>query len=405
MTNSVPWAVVTADPTVLGVCWIDDDSDADGSEQTITIDGEDYQSDGEPMLQNDWYRYYVTTDSLETGSTIPVDLPDGGAVDLVVPPTSGSMTIGALSDPHWDLPDFTTTEAAAIGNEEPDLLIHVGDWLHNTTEWDERHPTNGDSSNRDGDAEEDMVDLFDTMYPALCGGDGRLVPIFSATSNHETDNFPFRDGGTVLDPRGDDSWDEVRDYASFQYMYPNYAEGDLGPGDYNFGSVVYGNLIQLVALDGHTEDIETTTNMKDWVADELESAVEHILTFSHQPMHPAQERSAGDTDFSQFLQQQFPAVLADYPQWDYHIAGHIHSSTWTHEMAVTDTDPGGDRISIDDGRYITRESNADSEDILTTYRELGEGWRNSNRGDPPNRWTIDKFNRNEGTMFVIEVEE
>lgn len=373
MVDIYPYSLLAADPTSsYYVYWIDDRDDADGAEQDFNYgdDPDDLDrtasSTGESIESHSAYLYGVYLSELEEDTvyygniaceedvefhTLPAQLPSDG------------LNIGVYSDIHIDRNDGIgdPEDMAPIRDEEFDLILFVGDYI-----------TWGDDTTDDKTTDEVTdwwVDLFGEWYGVLNAD--RLHPVFPTVGNHEVGNHSWNGTGDV-DPTA----------GFFQFFYDIPA--NLDPAGENYGRIMVGDYLQLVALDSHSAHASDVGNwLEEAVSDD--ETIRCTIPFHHSPFLTSGIRQDPDEGLQERLRDEWARTLWELESFVCHFSGHLHVREYSVPWTIVDTEPADTNyIELDggdDGYLVERDGDGNR------IREFGTGYR-SNR-DNDQQWYTD----------------
>ena len=358
MSDIYPYAQLADDPTSsVIVSWVDDRTDADGSEQTLEFDDGSETSEGEEVPESGGsYKYEVEINGLDPNSdysgtidgeesvgfeTLPESLEDG-AIDFVV-----------VSDQHIDrdnaMPDSGMMEPLA--DEDPDLLIINADLTTDGYQVDE-------------DNTDDWLRFWDEYLGIL--QENKLVPIVMTVGNHEVGNMVW-DGTGSVDPEA----------GYYQFWFSNIPDTD--PQGENYGEISVGDALQILALDTHSAYAD---DVAEWMDDAYNPHANLCLPIHHAPLMPGGYRTDEDEDLSQLLREEWGPFFDDKHNIMPTFSGHIHLRSRSVPWTVTASEPSGDDYFEVGDRYIIE--NPDEDDRII---EFGGGYRAGR--DPEDDWFLD----------------
>ena len=375
---------MAGDPTAaIWPIWIDNSGDGGGT-QSVEVDGDSYSvSDPDPIPMSDAYvyerevtgldpdtEYEITINSEETVEntlkTLPNEQPDGGT-DFVY-----------TSDFHTTRDDGMEEIAGkpgafdAMADHEPDFVIMGGDYTYLSYQYD--HP---DFEDEDPRYTEDWLEFWDDYWQPFRDL-GVIPPIFAIPGNHEL----YAPGGVKegFEWYGQEGPSDP-DIGYYQLFFPNSRE--LGATDENYAEITIGDYIQFIGLDNHSA---YPTDQTDWMEDVIDESVPLCFPFHHIALFPGVARSASSEEIQRHHHDEWGPIFSETENIYFTFCGNEHTRKLTQPMTVVESEPDGDAFELDDGRYLTADSDADN-----SWREFGDGWMQNRTGTPDlGDWFLDR---------------
>ena len=374
MTGIYPYTMIAEDPTTqVLLSWIDERDSADGSEQSMEINGDTVTTTGELIPASDEiddcdgaYRYEgEVIDGLSPDTEYEVEINNDHVGTTFTLPDSwdgyedGQMRLVLTSDWHIEgRNDYkhTVNGARHMAGHEPHVFVFFGDYITS-------------NFNMEADDAEEWLRLFrHYYYECIYDSGDRLMPAFHLPGNHEVGNHHWVGDDRSVDPQ--------TGYYQFFFKSPPY----LDPAGKNFGAVTVGEYMQLVGLDTHSArlDNDTTPWLQGGV---LDSDVDHIVAVQHAALFPGGDRRYTDFEYGENMLEYFGDVYYQQNNLRAVFAGNVHSRKKTHPWKITGEEPEGepdeDYIELDGGDYVTL---ADGDPLAIV--EYGDGYN-------PDRWDAD----------------
>lgn len=374
MTGMYPYTMIAEDPTTqVLLSWIDERDSADGSEQTMAINGETVTTTGELIPASDAidgcdgaYRYAgEVIDGLSPGTEYAVEINGETVGTTFTLPDSwdgyedGQMRLVLTSDWHIEgRNDYKhdPEDVQHMADHEPHVFVFFGDYITS-------------SFNMEAEDAAEWLRLFREYYYDHLYDDGdRLMPAFHLPGNHEVGNHHWVGDDRNVDPQ--------TGYFQFFFESPTY----LDPAGTNFGAVTVGDYLQLVGLDTHSARLDTDTT--PWLeGGVLDDTVDHIIAVQHAALLPGGDRRHTDFEYGEKMLDAFGDRYYQQDNLRAVFAGNVHSLKKTHPWKITDEEPAGEPgeayIELNGGEYVAL---AEDDDPLAVV-EFGDGY-NPNRWDP-----------------------
>jgi hypothetical protein len=385
-----PYAQLASDPTSqIYISWIDEGSNL-GATQTL-----EYREVGKPDYTNVTdngvaipngggnYKYEVFLTTLTPNTEYEGNIKTGEdtvAIRFKTLPTRlwrTEVKVFLLSDIHID--DRTPggmqngSEMLEVNALTPDVLVINGDIV---TWGYEGNP----SGNTMTTTASEWVDFFSEHINALNGENNYLVPIIISPGNHEVGNRFFTGSGSTSPSAG-----------FVQFFFSNVK--DIEPVGKNYGKFSFGNYLDILCLDSHSAE---TSEVKEWVQNNLTDDTHTTITFQHNPMFPAGSRVSEDLTLSENMRNDYGRLLLKSPTVKVCFGGHLHVNKTTKALTTVSSEPSGsDFFSLGDGDYVVSAQEGD-----TALVEYGEGYRNNLNFISGSLWYLDTSLEDDDTYNV-----
>lgn len=372
MTDIYPYSVLAEDPTTEAVIsWVDDRDAADGSEQTLDHDQGAVSATGEEVPESDGvYKYEVEIGGLSPDTDYSGVIDGEAEIDWRTLPESidgDSVNVVIVSDLHMDRDSDSMADPEPMEHleaEDPDIFLVIGDTVSNGEETDEQNT-------------EGWIEFWRDYMGIL--NDERLRPMIQVPGNHDVGNHGGWTGSTEqsVDP----------DAGYFQFWYKN--PPDLDPVGKNYASITVGDYLQILALDSFSE---YPVELGDWLDEQIDESVNHIIPINHSPMFPGGFRVSSDDDLQERLRNYIAPHFYDADNLLTHFCGHIHLRKRSVSWSIVDDEPGHDdyfELEDEDGNttgYVVK----NPDQYVRRVVEIGDGWPTDR--DPDMDWYLDYTN-------------
>ena len=390
MSEIYPFYLLGQDPTSKAViAWFDDRAGADGADQTFNYGNdpnnltESAIGSGVAFPESDGYIYHAFLENLSENTEYHGEIQVDGGVKVApfntFPSDIGEQefNIAITSDLHIDRSSAMPLASGMepIKSKNPDIFLIAGDiaptWGENITE---------DNTNQ-------WIRFFKDYFSILNAD--KMIPMAAVPGNHEVGNNGSSDSE---DP---EYWDGLNGEVDskmgyFHLIFRNVH--DFNPPDKNYTEFTFGDYLQIIGLDTHSEFVDVGGA---WLESVINKDVKHVVPFFHCPMFPGGTRTGSDLILSENCVKHWARSFHDSGNVSGVYVGHTHLRKRSYPWRVSDSLPSfvNDYIKIKDGGYAYRDF------FNPSIVEFGDGYRYGRQKH--SRWWLKFVEDDEVNQFYV----
>ena len=367
------YSLITSDPTTQAHLAIITESNE--GPLTLSIAGQNVEATGTQIPARPEYIYHFRVSGLLPGRLHPWSIPGlGDGLPLKTLPGAmppGGLCATVVSDIHVGVSNAmgTPSEIDILAAQNTDFALFAGDHA-NSVRRDHTFENGGWWITLAADYLSRLSSTF-------------LMPMYFAPGNHDVGNGLWE--GTA------ETDENAENY--FLTFFPNNA--DIEPLGTNYAAPIFGDWMQLFAVDTHSTTALTTAA---WAPGAHNADVPICFPIQHSPTMAADIRFPSDPLLQANMRNAVSRLYIEAENIKIGVVGHVHARTRSKQIGIVETDPGGnDKFELADGGFIVAQEGG--------YIEVGQGFQSNRINAATQPWFLDYAARNEKSFQRIDISQ